>query len=193
MAQKLPAAHIKAGHIKAAHTESGHTESGHTESAKTLLVQGIKSSRRGDFPAAIAQLTQALHLQSANQDIIDPVITLKSYYYRGCALSSLRQYEAAIADFSQVIHFSQHATSTTPAEVPASKLTELYIHRGNAYRQLGHHHHAAADLEEGVVRSGGSAQSYACRGLLKLDIEDFAGAIADFTQALQIHPTFAQC
>ncbi|MFK8186617.1 MAG: tetratricopeptide repeat protein [Phormidesmis sp.] len=92
-----------------------------------------------------------------------------------------------------MIHFSQHATSTTPAAVPASKLTELYIHRGNAYRQLGHHHHAAADLEEGVVRSGGSAQSYACRGLLKLDIEDFAGAIADFTQALQIHPTFAQC
>ena len=159
-----------------------------TALAKDLLIQGIKSSRSGDFKRSVILFTQAIE-----EDSIDPVITLKSYYYRGCALSSLGWYDAAIADFSQVIQFSDRATNITPVAVPTAKLTELYIHRGNAYRQLHHYTHAATDLEQGVIRSGGSAQSYACRGLLRLDIEDFAGAIADFTRALHVHPTFAQC
>jgi len=162
--------------------------SGQSEVAKTLLIRGIKSSRCGNFKYAIALFTQTL-----SRSNIDPVITLKSHYYRGCALSSLGLYEAAIADFSEVIQFSDRTTQTTPVAVPAAKLTELYIHRGNAYRQLSQYAHAASDLEQGVIRSGGSAQSHACRGLLRLDIEDFVGAIADFTRALHIHPTFSQC
>ncbi|MEM9090727.1 MAG: tetratricopeptide repeat protein, partial [Cyanobacteria bacterium P01_F01_bin.53] len=133
----------------------------------------------------------------------------KSYYHRGCARCSLKQYAQAIADFTQVIRHNAKAGQTaqegdaslsdeqtdsrTDGQVLDSfKRIETYIHRGNAHRHLGNHAEALADLTQGVERSGGSAQSYGCRGLLRLDMEDFAGAIADFDRTLAMHPTFAQ-
>ncbi len=154
--------------------------------AKVMLDKGIACARQKEMKEAIALFNQVLRLP-----VEDPVFALKSFYHRGCALSSVGLYAEAIADFTKVLEFSA-ATNTTVA-VPAAKLTELYIHRGNAHRHLGQYPQAALDLDEGVERSGGSAQSYGCRGLLRLDRENFGGAIADFTQALTVHPTFSQC
>lgn len=154
--------------------------------AKVLLERGITCARQRDTKQAIALFNQVLRLR-----VQDPVFALKSLYHRGCALSGAGKYEAAIADFTKVIEFS--AATDPKVAIPAAKLTELYIHRGNAYRHLGKYPQAALDLDEGVERSGGSAQSYGCRGLLRLDRGNFSGAIADFTQALVVHPTFSQC
>jgi tetratricopeptide (TPR) repeat protein len=162
--------------------------------AKVLLTEGIVLARHRELERAIALFTQALSLT-----ITDPAIRLKSHYHRGCALSGVSRYGEAIADFTQVIQFgesegfSNYSESQAFAAVPATKLTELYIHRGNAYRHAGHYQLAAADLESGVARSGGSAQSYGARGLLRLDQGNFEGAIADFSKALEVHPTFVQC
>lgn len=153
---------------------------------KILLAEGIAAAHRRDQVRAIALFTQSLSLQSD-----DPTIQLKSYYYRGCALSAVGQCEGAIADFSQVIQFSKSNGSEPAALLPAAKLTEIYIHRGNAYRRLGHYSLALADLNRGVERSG-SAQGYGARGLLRLDMDEYEEAISDFTCALSIHPTFAQ-
>ncbi|MGB3297086.1 MAG: tetratricopeptide repeat protein [Phormidesmis sp.] len=155
-----------------------------TRTAKMLLLEGIAAARRHDRVRAIALLTQSIALQSD-----DSTIQLKAYYHRGCALSAIGQCEGAIADFSQVIQFS---SAHSAALVPDAKLTEIYIHRGNAYRRLGCYSLALADLNRGVERSG-SAQSYGARGLLRLDTDEYEQAIADFTSALSIHPTFAQC
>ncbi len=169
--------------------------------AKVLMSEGIALARHRQLEQAITRFTQALSLT-----ISDPAIRLKSYYHRGCALSGMSRYGEAIADFTQVIQFGVSGSSAESsagssgaigsarrfAAVPATKLTELYIHRGNAYRHLGNYRLAAADFESGIKRSG-SAQSYGARGLLRLDQDDFDGAIADFSQALKVHPTFAQC
>lgn len=160
--------------------------------AKVLLTEGIALARRRELERAIALFTQALSLT-----ISDPAIRLKSHYHRGCALSGVSRYGEAIADFTQVIQFGESEDASMGARafaaVPATKLTELYIHRGNAYRHAGHYQLAATDLESGVQRSRGSAQSYGARGLLRLDQGEFEGAIADFSQALTVHPTFVQC
>ncbi len=159
--------------------------------AKVLLSEGITLARHRELARAIARFTQALSLT-----ISDPAIRLKSHYHRGCALSGMNRYREAIADFTKVIQFGESENTRSAkvfAAVPATKLTELYIHRGNAYRQLGDYPQAAADLDNGIQRSGGSAQSYGARGLLRLDQGELEGAIADFSQALNVHPTFAQC
>jgi tetratricopeptide (TPR) repeat protein len=157
--------------------------------AKVLLTEGIAWARQRELDRAISLFTQALSLT-----ISDPAIRLKSYYHRGCALSGVRRYGEAIADFTQVIQFGESEDASMGsrafAAVPTTKLTELYIHRGNAYRHTGNYRLAAADFASGINRSGGSAQSYGARGLLRLDQGEFEGAIADFSQALTVHPTF---
>ncbi len=156
--------------------------------AKMLLAEGIEAARQRELERAIALFTQSLSLTSD-----DLAIHLKGYYHRGCALSGVGWYGEAIADFTQVIQFSQSDRSKPAAAVPTAKLAEIYIHRGNAYRYAGQYSLAVADLNSGIERSGGSAQSYGARGLLRLDMDEFDGAIADFTHALKVHPTFAQC
>ncbi|MEL7331873.1 MAG: tetratricopeptide repeat protein [Cyanobacteria bacterium J06560_2] len=181
------------------------------ETAKHFLSKGVELAKLQAFERAIAQFSQAIRLSlailqqvpklsptqmseralSTSEVTAVEVTATQSFYHRGCALCRLEEYERAIADFTHLIH-QPPTSSAIPAEWLITKLTEIYIHRGNAYRRLGEHTQALADLDQSVTRSGGSAQSYGCRGLVHLDTGDFAGAIADFTQALALHPTFSQ-
>ncbi len=164
--------------------------------AQRLLVTGINCAHQQDFKRAIILFTQALQLSSQFPSQ-QPSIFIKSYYHRGCALCRQGQYVQAIADFTQIISLAILLSKTASTQAAALQLgaikpADVYIHRGNAYRHLGHYHLALSDLNQGIERSGGSAQSYGCRGLLRLDRGEFKEAIADFNQALAIHPTFAQ-
>lgn len=159
--------------------------------AKKLLSRGIEYARIREFERAIALFTRIIHLQLASSATI-----IKSYYHRGCALCGLKRYRKAIADFTQVIEHNRAPqlaiVEPNPDQTGPIKATETYIHRGNAHRHLGNHALALADLTQGIKQSGGSAQSYSCRGLLWLDMENFGNAIADFDRAIKEQPTFAQ-
>ncbi len=179
--------------------------------AKQSLARGIELATLREFEAAIAHFTHAIRLtQNILRNLPSPdpiraatkkisrdevasieIAAAQSFYHRGCALCRLERYEGAIADFTHLIQ-QPPTSSAIPASWLIAKLTEIYIHRGNAYRRLAQHSQALADLNQGVARSGGSAQSYGCRGLIYLDREDFEAAIADFNRALTLHPTFAQ-
>ncbi|MEL7351379.1 MAG: tetratricopeptide repeat protein [Cyanobacteria bacterium P01_A01_bin.116] len=162
--------------------------------AKRLLSRGVDHARDRQFERAIALFTQVIHLR-----LNTSITVVKSYYHRGCALCSLKRYAQAVSDFTQVIQYNDQYTDG-PANDPRQSLTtpqpikpvDTYIHRGSAHRHLGNHQQAFADLTRGIQLSNGSAQSYGARGLLRLDMEEFANAIADFDQALSVHPTFAQ-
>ncbi len=167
-----------------------------TFEAQKLLAAGINCAHQQDFERAIILFTQALQISSQFSSKQHP-IALKSYYHRGCALCRQGQYGQAITDFTQVISVvillgKNISTKAAERQLGAINLADTYVHRGNAYRHLGHYDLALGDLNQAVERSGGSAQSYGCRGLLRLDMGEFGEAIADFDQALAIHPTFAQ-
>ena len=153
------------------------------DSGKTLLSQGIEYVRSRQFDQAIALFDQSI-LHAANQHQSD--LLAKSAYHRGCALCRIDKYQAAITDFTYLL------APDTSSQWAIEKRALIYVQRGNTYRRLGHHTQAIADLNQAVQLSGGSAQSYGCRGLLRSDAGDFEGAIADFNQALTLHPTFAQ-
>ena len=176
--------------------------------AKTLLTQGIELAKLQEFERAIAHFTQSIRLAlallkpdaerithiralSTEETTTVEVTVTQSFYHRGCMLSRLESYDRAIADFTHLIH--QPPTSATiPATWLISKLTEIYIHRGNAHRRLGEYSQSLLDLNKAVSRSNGSAQSYGCRGLLRLDMGEFMQAAEDFSAAIRQHPTFAQ-
>jgi len=159
--------------------------------ARRLLSKGIAYARSHEFERAIALFSHIIHRQLASSATV-----IKSYYHRGCALCGLKRYGKAIADFTQVIEHNAGPKIAIVEPAPSHngpiKAAETYIHRGNAHRHLGNHALALADLTQGIERSGGSAQSHSCRGLLWLDMENFDNAIADFNQAIKVHPTFAQ-
>ena len=181
--------------------------------AKQFLASGIELANSHEFEKAIAHFTPAIRLSlliledvqlspTTNQWLLGgskvsiaqlgrvEVTAIQSFYHRGCALCKIEKYEAAIADFSHLIH-QPPTSSAIPSDWLITKLTEIYIHRGNAYRRLGDYPQALADLDRSVARAS-SAQSYSCRGLVYLDTDEFEKAIADFSQALLLHPTFAQ-
>jgi tetratricopeptide (TPR) repeat protein len=79
----------------------------------------------GDFPAAIADLSGAIRLDSNNE---------RSYYNRACAYHRSGNYQEAIADFTQAIrHNPQYA--------------EAYFHRGWLRHQIGLDQAALKDLK----------------------------------------------
>ncbi|MEO1620259.1 MAG: tetratricopeptide repeat protein [Cyanobacteria bacterium J06632_3] len=181
-----------------------------------VLSRGISLAQQHQFEQAIAHFNRVIHLSSLaltqggqttpqpptpyspslpnHLSQIDRITaednTVKAYYHRACTLCRIDCYAQAITDFSYLIH--QISIAGDRPHWAASKLAEIYIHRGNAYRRLGHFSQALGDLNEAVKRAKGSTQSHSCRGLLRLDMGDFAGAIADLDQALAHHPTFAQ-
>ena len=179
--------------------------------AKHFLAQGIELANTHEFEQAIVHFSQAVRLSLtvlrdfpipdpidvakralSSEEVTDvEIIATQSFYHRGCALCRIGRYKDAIADFTHLIH-QPPTSSAIPADWLITKLTEIYIHRGNAYRRLGLHPQAIADLNQGVSRSGGSAQSYSCRGLIHLGMGNCRQAISDFNQALSLHPTFAQ-
>ena len=180
--------------------------------ATALLAHGIELAKLQEFERAIAHFTQSIRLtltlltpdstesrslsETTRSLGVAEVPTLEdtatqSFYHRGCAFSRIERYDRAIADFTHLIQ--QPPTSATiPATWLIGKLTEIYIHRGNAHRRLGEHAHSRSDLNQAIHRSNGSAQSYSCRGLLHLDTHKFEQAIEDFSAAIKQHPTFAQ-
>lgn len=173
--------------------------------AHALLSHGLAQLRQQNFEQAIAHFSQSVqlayentqrHAQQLGQLETAGIkeILAKSYYHRACTLCRIDCYAQAVTDFTTLLKQAAdaHLEQADDANWLAAKRAHIYLHRGNAYRRLGQYSKALTDLDQGVERSGGSAQSYSCRGLLNLDYDNFESAITDFNQAINKSPTFAQ-
>ena len=101
------------------------------------------------------------------------------YLNRGLAYRSLRNFDAAIADF-------------TKATLDQQRRPNLYLTRGYAYYSKGDMNSAIADYRETLKRDPRSAAAYNDRGLAFAHKGDFDRANADLTQAIQIDPKYCR-
>jgi tetratricopeptide (TPR) repeat protein len=107
-----------------------------------------------------------------------PLRNAQAYIDRGNAFYNKRDYDRAIADYTQAIQLDP-------------KLVKGYINRGLVFANKGDNDRAIADLNQATQLDPKSALAYINRGNSFINKGDTDSAIADFNQAIQLDPKSA--
>lgn len=123
-----------------------------------------------DSLAAVSSFTQAIRLNSKAEE---------PYYHRANAYAAIGNYQAAVADYSEVI---RQNTGKFGFSSPA------YWNRARAYEKLGEKQKAISDLNQSISSSSPytSVDEYVLRGNLYRDLGDKKSAISDYKLAENI-------
>ncbi|MBW4561828.1 MAG: tetratricopeptide repeat protein [Mojavia pulchra JT2-VF2] len=118
-----------------------------------------------DSLAAVSSFTQAIRLNSKAE---------KPYYNRANAYYALGNYQAAVADYTEVIRQNTGKFGYSSA---------AYWNRARAYQQLGEKQKAISDLTQLIGGSSLNADEYLLRGNLYKDLGNKESATADYKAA----------
>ena len=98
-------------------------------------------------------------------------------YARAIAWAQSGEYEIAVADYSQLLRYSEHPP---------------YYHlRGMCHYHLGDYENALADFNEAIRGNPRSARYYNSRALAWLDTGELQRALRDANEAIRRNPKFA--
>lgn len=159
---------------------------------------GLTYYQLQDYPAAISNFSQTIQLISPDS---------KAYHQRGLAHYQLSNFSEAIADYTQAISINPD-------------IAIFYKNRAEARSQIGDHQGAIEDYtqaikinpdyadttkNQGIARyyipyqqrfssaikiNPQDAVAYQNRGHARAELEDYQGAIADYTEAIKINPHY---
>ena len=160
--------------------------------------KGVKLHQSGDIAGAIAAYTRAIKNDPGKPD---------AYNNRGVAYLALKDYTAALADFSRSIELSpsgegynnrgniyfsrkqfKEAISDFGESIKLKATAEAYTNRGTAYEETGEDTLGLADLEQAIRLDEKFARAYAVRGVISLKRNQDAAAQKDFERAFQLDP-----
>src|SRR5438552_3386743 len=139
--------------------------------------------------------------------------TAKDFSDSGGANYAKGNYDAAIADFTQVIELTSSLVTKRDAPrgnssayqssfdgaIPIERITVLdprtadgYLNRGNSFFAKGEMDRAISDYNQALLISPASAAVYFCRGTAWLIKKDLERSLADFEKSLKIDPQFVK-
>jgi tetratricopeptide (TPR) repeat protein len=143
--------------------------------AQSVYNQGLDKAMLGAYREAIHDFSQALSMEPDNIDI---------YYNRGLTYLKAENYQAAIADFTEVIR--RHKLDRSFAYTNEGLLLMTYVSRGNAYHQLGSYQKALEDYGQALIIDLKFSQAYYNRGLTHLELGNKQEALEDLETAAQL-------
>ena len=118
-------------------------------------------------------------IEACTRVIVDSTNTeserAEAYNSRGVEYFNTRDYDSAIADYSQAIRLDPN-------------FALAFRNRGNAYEDKKDYDHALADFTTAVQLNPKDAAAYGQRGLVYLARKDYDRAIADFNNAIRFDP-----
>lgn len=152
-----------------------------TLSACSLLqaphARGTAALKAGDYQTAIEAFGKAI---DAGDHVIIALIN------RGIAYESSGQPERAVEDYSRALE------NTEPAPTDTQR-AEIHNNRGVAYLSIDRKQQAAMDdFDKAIELRPDYAEAYANRGKIKIDREEYDGAIVDFDKAIELKPDLAE-
>jgi tetratricopeptide (TPR) repeat protein len=95
------------------------------------------------------------------------------FFNQGNAYYQLKDYQAAIADYTKAIEINPN-------------ITEPYIYRGSLYSKLNEYQAAIADYTKVIEINPNDAEAYFNRGIAYYDLKDYQAAITNTRKAAQI-------
>lgn len=168
-----------------------------------LIASAILKEREGDYRGMLADMNQAIFLDSQNSIL---------YYTRGVAKSMLGNKDA-IADYNLAISLNPHrAVAYNNRGVTKSDLGDdkgaiedfnraisidpndatTYYHRGNAKAALNSPKGALTDFNRAIALNPKLAQAHFRRGNVKLILGDKQGQLEDYNRAIVINPNYTE-
>jgi tetratricopeptide (TPR) repeat protein len=162
------------------------------EEAKNYYESGQKKQMLEDYQGAIADFTKSIQLKPDSGD----------FYYssRGIAKQELKDYQGAVTDFTEAIRIDPFNAY-------------FYYNRGRAKEGMKDYQSAMNDYNEAIrldtpdtgsyklteslkqnlinedVLDHISIRAYKRRAEIKLELEDYKGAIADYNEVIRLNPT----
>ena len=130
-----------------------------------------------DTLSALSDYTKAIELQPAKVDTYLARARAHEGTKHGDEHRSLR---AAIEDYTRAIEL------TSPDQ--ASSLYQIYIRRGDDYREMKEHALALADYNRAVGLAPNEASAYCQRGSLFRTMKDYQRALADHSKVVDLIP-----
>lgn len=121
-----------------------------------------------DSQSAVSAFTQAITLNPQGEE---------AYYHRANAYYNLENYQAAVADYSEVIRQNTGRFGFSRG---------AYWNRARAYEKLGEKQKAISDLTQLIGDSSSNADEYFLRGNMYRDLDNKASAMADYKAAEKI-------
>jgi tetratricopeptide (TPR) repeat protein len=118
-----------------------------------------------DSLTAVSSFTQAIQLNPKAEE---------PYYHRANSYYNLGNYQAAVADYTEVIR-------QNTGKLGFSR--EAYWNRARAYEKLGEKQKAISDLTQLIGDSSTNAEEYLLRGKLYKDLGNKTSAKADYQAA----------
>ncbi|MDX2031864.1 MAG: tetratricopeptide repeat protein [Blastocatellia bacterium] len=149
-----------------------------SRSAEDYFKQGLNLYQQGDLERAIRAYDLAIRSLTQPVDgaesirVIDPGAA-PYYYNRGVAHYDRRNWEGALADFSEALRLNP-------------RYLLAWIKRGNIRLNLGEDEEAIADFTEALRVDPRSVLAWNNRGLARHNIGEMAAAVADYTRALDL-------
>ncbi|MFZ4729019.1 MAG: DUF1778 domain-containing protein [Pseudanabaena sp.] len=140
--------------------------------AKSFFERALNRSKSGDNYGAIADLTEAIRINTQYGD---------AYLLRGATKDSLGDNYGAIADYTEAIRFKSDFFS----------LDKIYRLRGLTKANLEDKYGAISDYNEAIRINPKYSDAYFERGNAKGILGDLYGAISDFTEAIRFNPQYS--
>ncbi len=160
--------------------------------------RGLSYYQLGNYTAAIGDFSQVIQLNSNNG---------KAYNKRGLARYQLGNYQEAIDDYTQAIRINPHVAVAYKNRAEArshigdnqgaiedyTQAIKINPHYADAYKNQGiaryfiEYHQG---FSQAIKVNPQDAIAYKNRGDARADLEDYLGAIADYTQAIQMKSNY---
>lgn len=144
--------------------------------SKAYYLRGNSNKLSKDYEVALIDFKKAIKYDSSNID---------AYFEKGTVEYELKEFDAAIESFTKV-------TSKEPNHALA------YFYRGSAnYEEASskefdhkkkHLHNALADYSKALELDESLEEAYFDRGEVKMELNDYIGAISDFKKSVELKP-----
>jgi tetratricopeptide (TPR) repeat protein len=134
-----------------------------------IAMRGWSYHELGDLGHALEDYSEKVRLQP---DVAD------GYGWRGSVYLDQQDYTLAVEDYSQAIRLA-----AGDADLPV-----WYQDRATARHLLGDHQGAIADYTAALETGGENAGAFLLRGYVHFDVQDYARAVEDYTQAINLAP-----
>jgi tetratricopeptide (TPR) repeat protein len=146
-----------------------------------------QASNRAQVPAIYSQFFGAAYLGAApapgkQNPSATPAPAVptdaKAYYDRGLAYYDKKDYDRAIAEYTQAIKLDPNYATA-------------YTNRGCVYGGKGDYDRAIADFTQAIKLDPNDAHAYTNRGIVYYYKKDYDRAITEYTQAIRLDPNDA--
>lgn len=138
--------------------------------AKKKFNEANQAFRSGNLNNAIQLYQAAISLDKS---------FIKAYEYKAKAQLSTSAYSDAIKTCQQGLKIDVENVS-------------FYVIIARSHHQLYEFMNAYINIEIAIKKDPKSAEAHATKGFIKLELDDFKGAIEAYTKAIELKPTYGQ-